>query len=364
MDLKERNEQVIDEASRWFIECRSGELDAADRREFVRWLKRSPEHVCAYMEISEAYSAVPEVQALQGPVLAQLTERLRARLENEPNVLPLEQAQISVPASRATPGPRKALALRPIWIAATSVLCVATFLIWRLVFQNTYATDIGEQRAIDLEDGSRVELNAGSKIQVRYSAHQRRIDLLRGQALFQAARDERRPFTVTSGETRVQALGTRFDVDRRASRTIVSVIEGRVALLAERDPVEPAPSSGSAAPPAMPLPAAVPMLLVAGEQAVITSNSAHKAEHANAAASIAWTHGEVEFDQTPLGEVADEFNRHNRRILVIDGADLANLRITCVYSLDDADSLIRFLRSQPDLTVSEAGTEIHVTRKK
>ena len=85
---------------------------------------------------------------------------------------------------------------------------------------------------------------------------------------------------------------------------------------------------------------------------------------ANVSATIAWTRGQLEFEETPLSEVADEFNRLSTRKVAIDSPALNDLRISGVYSSVDPASLILFLRSQPDLVITETGNKIEVQAKK
>jgi transmembrane sensor len=111
---------------------------------------------------------------------------------------------------------------------------VAVCLGWWLTFSpaEQFQTKVGEQRSVVLADGSRVTLNTASKIEVRLQADHRVVQLLQGEALFEVAHDAQRPFDVHAGHVVVRAVGTQFDIDRRATRTVVTVVEGRVAMLA------------------------------------------------------------------------------------------------------------------------------------
>ncbi len=82
-----------------------------------------------------------------------------------------------------------------------------------------------------LADGSTIDMNARSRIRIRFSKHARDVDLLDGQALLTVAKDSARPFTVSSDYTRVRAIGTQFVVYRRRSGTTVTVLEGKVSVL-------------------------------------------------------------------------------------------------------------------------------------
>jgi transmembrane sensor len=152
----------------------------------------------------------------------------------------------------------------------------------------------------------------------------------------------------------VQAVGTRFDVNLKKSGAIVTVLEGKVAVSSHAlavDGLEPI------------MPTKVEALLIAGEQAIITETAIARPKLANIAAATAWKQGELEFDETPLVEVAEEFNRYNRVRLIVESPSLDDLRISGVYSSDDPRSLIRFLHNQPDLVVTETKREIRIRQR-
>src|SRR5262249_26271767 len=89
----------------------------------------------------------------------------------------------------------------------------------------------GEQRTISLRDGSIIHVNASSAVKVAYSKEQRLIELDHGQALFGVANDSKRPFRVRAGSTEITAVGTQFDVYRKADRDVtVTVVQGRVRI--------------------------------------------------------------------------------------------------------------------------------------
>src|SRR5262249_53251968 len=120
--------------------------------------------------------------------------------------------------------------------ASFVIVCLAAAAAYWWAGNPVYSTDIGEQRTIALKDGSRVELNARSKIKVLYSKERRSIELIEGQALFSVAKDPTRPFVVSSGNARVRAVGTQFDLYRKPVGTVVTVVEGRVAVRGDTAP--------------------------------------------------------------------------------------------------------------------------------
>jgi len=222
----------------------------------------------------------------------------------------------------------------------------------------TYATETGEQRTIRLSDDSLVDLNEHSSIRVRFSKSERLIDLLRGQALFRVARDPQRPFIVRSDHIAVRAVGTQFDVYRKGDSLVVTVVEGRVAVT----PQSQQPDAVAAPSPPAVTPADT-QLLSAGEQLTVTPKFlAPKPRHADVGTATAWAQRRLTFEDTPLADVAEEFNRFSVRRLVIEDPELARKTISGVYSSNEPDALIGFLRAQPMLEVVETDREIRVAR--
>jgi transmembrane sensor len=404
------NRQILEEASAWFIEFRAGSQSATSHTEFVHWLTRSPEHIRAYLEISGTYTHLPKPGAVPEGSVSELLNRARARVHD--TVTPLAEVEsTNLPgagrlAERAVEKRRTTPWL--VWtLAATILVAIGAGAAWFHAQRGLYTTESAEQRTVTLEDGSRIELNARSRLRVTYSRVLRTVELYDGQALFQVAKDSSRPFLVKSGEATVRAVGTQFDVYRKDDNTTVTVLEGRVAVftkelrqasLEPNNATPPTGVNGSDAVPRHALPAAstphapsssafgsgavagvstsaasnstldpsgsAAIFLSAGEQVTVKPDAIVSAHRANVSAATAWTRGQLEFEETPLSEVADEFNRLSTRTLVIDSRTLNDLRISGVYSSVDPASLILFLRSQPDLVVTETGNQIEVQAKK
>jgi len=210
----------------------------------------------------------------------------------------------------------------------------------------SYSTGIGEQRTIQLVDGSTVELNARSTVKVRLTERRRDVTLIEGQALFRVAKDKHRPFVVRAGDAQVRAVGTEFDVYKKQIATVVTVVEGRV------ETYEASGSAGTAA-----------IVLSAGEQLTVLPNTVTKPTHIDTVAATAWVQQRLIFEETPLRDVAEEFNRYNRRPLAIDGRELQNLKISGIYSSTDPTSLINFLRSQTSIRVIETEDQVRIVRR-
>ena len=380
------NRQILEEASDWFVDFRVGDVDAAARERFDEWLRRSPEHIRAYWEIAKTYVDLPSPSDMGQVDVGALIAYAHSR----DNVMPLHAATrvetpavtVSEPHRRTVSGPARR---RRLAVAAACALMAAVVisLWWNLHHYPVYTTDIGERRSLTLPDGSTVDLNARSRIRIEFSTTERRVDLLDGQALFQVTKDGQRPFIVSSSDATVRAVGTQFDVYRKSSGTIVTVLEGRVAvysnvsastgLAATRLAAPPERSvrhSSGAAParPVLPTDLVDPsigggVLLSAGEQVTVTPQAIAEAKLADLNAATAWMQRRLTFDGSKLSDVAAEFNRYNRRQLVIDGGELSDFHVSGVYSSTDPTSLLRFLREQPGIRISETETEVHIARQ-
>lgn len=357
--------QTLDEASAWFVDFRVGDMDLKSREAFNAWLRRSPEHIRAYLQIAETYSQVPALKDRPALNVNDLLARARA----DGNVFPIAPAPTERRESvAASTGRVFSRFQRPIAAAAGIVMLIAVaFFAYKALNSPTYTTAIGEQRQITLDDGSTVVLNARSSLRARLTKDERKIDLLSGQALFDVAKDSARPFTVRSQGTVIRAVGTQFDVYQRKSGTTVTVVEGRVSVVSEDISPSDGPletdSSTFKRGPEVRAHRPAPTYLSAGEQAIVASGAVQKLDRAVTTVATAWTRRKLVFDGSPLTDVADEFNRYNKRELIIRGRDAESFHVSGVYSSTDPASLIRFLKAQPGIHVQETSTEVVVSRE-
>jgi len=346
----QRNAQILEEAADWLVEFSAGDVDAGARQKFDTWLRTSPEHVRAYLELVPIWEegALPPPHPDAGP------DALIALARSADNIVPLARkaGEVSQPASVSA----VRLLRRRGAIAACAVLaCVAGgILAWLMLARSPlYTTQVGEQRSIALPDGSLIELNARSGIRVRFTSRERAVELLEGQALFRVAKDPARPFIVASDGTEVRAVGTQFDVYRKKTSTTVTVIEGRVT-------VARAAEAGASLPAAQPsTPSEI--LVSSGEQVTVTATATPRATRVNLAAATAWTERRLVFDASTLADVVEEFNRYNAHRLVIRDAPLESFPISASFSSPDPASLVRFLQAQPGISVVEMGDETQIS---
>ena len=382
------NAQILEEATSWFVDFNDEQVDQAGREEFNAWLRRSPEHVRAFLQISAFWEDAGVLGKRPGLHLEGLIAAARA----ENNIYSLEPTA-SAPPPNPVSTPDSALETKRTsanqhWrarslrlsIAASILICLtlAASTWYRAYRAPSYATAVGEQRSIVLEDGSSVELNSNSRMRVRFTQTERFVDLVEGQALFTVAKNPARPFTVATGDTQVRAVGTRFDVYRKASGTVVTVVEGRVAVAAQgvRQTGEPpfpekqqahaddgievlSPHATKEGPGLRP----GEVLLAAGEQVKVSSSETEAPRPANVAVATAWTEKKLVFDSASLREVVEEFNRYNRRQLVILDPELNDIHISGVFPSTNSGPMVEFLRQRFGVTLNGSRDQIEISRR-
>lgn len=350
----EFNNQIYEEACSWFIEMRAGDIDLAGMQRFDVWVRKSPEHLRAYLEISEIWDDASLVDPAHKSGPQDLIARAQAAGADIIALGGAPGAGAAAPAVKA--GARRNRIQLAAAAAVTSIAVgLGAFLGYQHLVAPTYSTGIGEQRSVVLADGSRVQLNSRTRLRVHFTESGRNVDLLEGQALFRVAKNPQRPFVVKSADVSVRAVGTVFDVDRKQSGTTVTVLEGRVAVrsLAELQPQTPGNQVIDLPPPQV--------FVDAGEQVRRSAHSTQQPARANLAAATAWTRGSLVLEGWRLADVVEEFNRHNEQQLVIADPSLADMRISGVYASTDPELLVRFLRDQPAVRVEETHSTIVIT---
>lgn len=349
---------IATQAQTWFVLHRSGELTAAQRQQFMDWLCESPAHAREYLALTGFMDDLQQAAAQITTPADELVARARAEVDADV-VQPLFPT-VDVHSTDSAPSRRSRTHLLA---AAAAIVATITALFtggWWFHERDLYRTAHAEQRSWRMPDGSTVHLNSSSEIRVRFDDRQRRVDLVRGQALFQVAKDPQRPFWVYAGDAAAKAVGTEFDVYRRPDRTLISVLEGRVAVWRLPDVFEQARHAldSEASMGRRQLIAQ----LDADQQAMISANSAEVSPRAGTVRkTVAWLQRQVVFDHDPLGSAIEEFNRYAEQRIRVVGPELRAMEISGIFSAYDADAFLRFLERQPDINIERGSEEIVVS---
>ncbi len=199
-----------------------------------------------------------------------------------------------------------------------------------------FRTGTGQWETRVLADGSRITLNGTSAVNLRFDAHARRLELVKGEVLVEVAPDAARPFVVETSDGHILALGTRFVV-AKAEATDLSMLESRVA-------VQTAAQRGGAD----------STVVAAGQRVRITPAALGPVETFDARAlADAWTYRHLVVQDRPLGDVLDELGRRRPGRILYDRAGIGGLTVSAVLPLDDTDRALRLLATSFGLRLRE-----------
>lgn len=321
---------VFDEALDWLIELDASGVLPEDNARFVRWLNESPANREAFESLRSRWQHVDILQQLRTEkVDANVTDRWSRRRRMRRRLLPLSMAATVAGAMVA------------LWLLRAPSM-----------YEAEHFTSIGEQQVIVLPDDSRISLNTNTRIEVYYSPDERRIRLLKGEALFEVAPAPSRPFVVAVGDGILRAVGTAFTVQVQGDAVEVTVTEGTVDVLPAGSPAE------KKSLPTAPDRVRAPARRLTEGQRLRYSNDRVEAISAVTANQIkrklAWRDGMLDFESAPLSEIIAEAGRYVHDDLIIVEPALESLEFTAYFRAGDVELLMRLLESNPTIDVRQA----------
>ncbi len=180
----------------------------------------------------------------------------------------------------------------------------------------TLQTAIGQQARWEMHDGSRIQLDTASTVQVEIRLASRRFVLEAGAAAFVAAHGWR-SFVVEAGDTRVRDIGTAFDVRREGAGAQVIVTEGAVEVTRGR----------------------TALVLHAGQ--FVRPDALEAGQGRVPQEATAWQQGRMAFDGTPLADAVRQIQRYRSApVTLADDPALAALRLSGDYDVQGVEALI------------------------
>ena len=312
MNLSEKNAAEIKSAAVAWLTRRDDGLSATEEAAFRQWRDSSPQHATAVAEFEAAWSA------LDGPRRTGTTEFVRREIARRSQFRKWQR--------------------RTIGATSLALLIFAGFWMQRspTIAPRTATARVVVPARQSLSDGSIAHVPLGARIETRYDATARQLELVSGEGFFIVKKDARRPFIVQAGPFRVQAVGTQFAVRLAANDCEVVVTEGRVAVTREGD-TEPTlvdhdhklTLSRYLVPVTRPAP--VPL------------NPAQLSQH------LTFRTPRLEFTDTSIGEAIALFNRHNDIRLKAADRAVAELLVTGIFRADNVQGFVNVLEKSFDL---------------
>lgn len=333
-------------ASYWLVRFDQGEMSRAELAQFESWRSAAPAHADAFARAQHIWDGLdglvdPHLNALREVALDAAPEPRRGWWPGVGAGVAASVAAVALVGSLflLTNGARAPVQQE---VARASPVAVAP---------TGFETRRGERRTVRLEDGSTVTMNTATAIRVDFSKRERLIRLIRGQALFEVAKNPTRPFVVRAADRQVTALGTVFQVRLDRNRLKVTLVEGKVVV----DGVADRPRAG--------LPAIVPTVLTPGEELVATLGARPKLDKVDIEQGLRWREGFVEFEDEPLANAVREMNRYTSRRLVIADPKLAELRVSGVFRTGNAERFAAILGELLPVTAQEADGDIELVSR-
>lgn len=295
-------DEVLDQAIGWLVRIESNGATPEVLEACQRWRQADALHETVWQALQKSDATFQNLAVLPGSVARDALGRLNSNHHSR----------------------RQALKLLGMGLLASGVtgwsLRDSTLVPWGA----DYATGVGERRQFLLTDGTRLQLNTASTVDVQFSAQRRLITLRRGEMFIDTGKDSaapggRRSFWVSSRHAQLQAIGTAFAVRDEQHGTRLRVEDGVVAIYANGEPVR----------------------VAAGEEYLIDARGSHRVEISAFNAS-AWTRGQLVAKRMRLQDLTAELARYRHGWLHCDPV-VAQLEVSGVFQLDDIDRALSAL---------------------
>lgn len=329
--------EIAAEAAVWIARLHGPDRSIDMERECLAWQACSAVHRLAFERGTDLWM---EVAGVNRSAVA------RAALDHRPDI-----------AARG--GRFKAWSLA----AALTTMLLAGMMVfepWR--GGSSYDTGVGEQRIVMLQDGTRMSLNTSTQVRVALGASRRTVEVIRGEALFEVAKDASRPFLVRAAGSEVQATGTAFVVRYMpalvGSRDAVDItlIEGRVVV---RGAAVGMPVDGLT--PGVDMAPGERLRFVGGARGQVGVELRPLVDRPRVDQVLAWKRGEAIFDNASLADAVGEMNRYSAtQIRLAEAATLGGLRISGVFKTGDNVSFARAVAALHGLEVRESADRLEL----
>lgn len=285
-----RPDDASHRASEWFALIQGGTPTQAERDELAQWLAADPRNAQAYAHLDDIWVATA--------------------LLTRPVVQPPQLSR------------RRFVGLA----AAASVAVVATSAgtLWLKGVSSPFAdvrTAVGERRSVQLPDGSTVELAGNTALNLNFSAAQRSVELLQGEAFFTVRPKAAGEFSVQTQAGRVLTNEADFCLSCDGASAQLSVSRNTVRVITPSQQTD------------------------LGEGLSLWFSSTHTGaiQHAELAQILAWRDGRLVFFDTPLLTVVNQLQRWREGKIFIPDQQLAARRVSLILNLNRPDQMLDVL---------------------
>jgi len=380
----EKSSQTEEQAARWLLRREAPGWSDTDQQALNAWLELSTANTVAFVRLEaawqqtrrlKAFSAGTQKGSVPSPDDWQFSPFFDERQSEGEPVTDAASALGATPARQ-----RSRLHLS---VAATLVLGLIAGTTWHFWPAGpTYQTPVGGTESVPMSDGSNVTLNTNTRIQVTLTEKERGVQLERGEAFFEVAKDPNRPFIVSAGSKRVIAVGTKFSVEREADGVRVVVSEGTVRIEDATAPshANSVRSAGTGANKegtarlAQGESQATGGESLGGEGVMLSAGSVARAQGDSVLVQekplpeviddyLSWRTGYLVFHDVPLAEAVAEFNRYNTRKIEIDDAAVASIKVSGKFRSTNFEAFVRLLEDGFAIRAHTTDDQIILTKR-
>lgn len=330
-------------AERWYARLMAPDCSLDEREQFEAWLGQSPENALAFEDTKALWASL---DGLAGDEV--LGRHVDAALERKTDAF-IGQWVTAAQGMRPRASSRRRRNWLPIGAGIAATLALGLFL--RTTLQpDTPAepyTASDKIESVQLSDGSSVQLDLATAIDVQLTEKRRDIALRQGRVMFEVAKDARRPFVVDTGVGTITALGTKFQVQREAELVSVTLLEGIVGIA----------STGNRGDPRM-------LRLAPGQKATYTpTTQSWMVEATDVEAVTSWSEGFHIFGATPLRQAITEINRYSDVKLALAEPSVGDLVVSGSFKLGDGRTVSEALPYALPVRATEQAGRIVISKR-
>lgn len=311
------------EASEWLVAMSDRTVSLDRHAEFQAWLRQDPEHERVYGVQKAAFHAVSGMPHLLEEERSAKTNAIAVQRRNW----------------------RYVAAASVMLVLGAAIFAASSF--FGFGAGSDFETATAQVKDVRLDDGTLVTLGAESRMTVEFHRHERRVQLMRGEAFFEVARDSTRPFFVSAGDTVVRVLGTQFDVHYGEKAVRVAVLEGRVEVVKAGRP-----ETAASAPVKR-------RTLTAGE-AVVTTQAGEIAVASPVAQQElgAWRQGRLVYVDTRLRDVVADLRRYYDGEIELADEAVGDMQLTVAFRADQLDGALAGIEAAIPVQARHEGRRI------